>query len=177
MQLEQIEAELKYCPRCGEEYRPEISQCAACSLELIQGARLREILAQQARAQGERSLEIAAGEELVTIRQGPLLQIKALQAYLIEHSLPSLIAAETQAGCTKGCCGSEVLLQVRLADLEEVLAVLAQEHQRSTGLAEFDTTHSGAVYDPTAAEATCPACGSCFSTQSTVCPECGLCFA
>ncbi|MDR0476509.1 MAG: hypothetical protein LBH14_01025 [Desulfobulbaceae bacterium] len=27
----------RYCPACGDEYRPEISRCAACGLELVTG--------------------------------------------------------------------------------------------------------------------------------------------
>ena len=36
--------------------------------------------------------------------------------------------------------------------------------------------HMSAVYDPTAAEVTCQACGAKFKPTATECPDCGLCY-
>ena len=32
-----IEPDLKYCPKCDDEYRAEIEKCATCGIELITG--------------------------------------------------------------------------------------------------------------------------------------------
>ena len=168
-----IDPECAYCLRCGDEYRAEIRTCASCGIALVSGAHL---LARQSRQNAaDRTLTIEPDEPLVAVRRGPLAQIKALHGYLVDRGLPSLVTKEEGGAC--GCRGPEVVLQVREADLDEVMAALAQEYLHSTGLAEHDTRFAGGVYDAGAAEAICPACGCRFSTTSTVCPDCGLCFA
>ena len=170
---EERDPELKYCPRCDDEYRPEILTCASCGVELRLG---RDILAaHDGRGQREDAVwEIGPDEHLVGIRKGPIMQIKALQSHLNRAGLPSLLVKEDSGGC--GCRGPEVLLYVRENDLQEVAAALAEEYWQNTGLADHDTRLSGAVYDDQAQEALCPACGFRFSTRETACPDCGLCF-
>lgn len=167
---------MRYCLECGDEYRSEIRLCANCGKELVEGGRVEIIIAQQQQRHQARSREIESGEEVVTIRKGPTLQIKQLQAYLLEQSVPSLLISEQGSNCGKGCCGTELLLQVRGDDIEDVMIILEQEYRISTGLEDFDTTYASAVYDTNVEQATCPACGYSFSTKSTTCPDCGLCF-
>lgn len=169
-----IDPECNYCPQCGDEYRAEIRTCAACALELVSGTTLLDLQAE--RRSASRPLTISPDEPVVTVRKGPLLQIKALRAYLLDRGLPSLMVTEEGGAC--GCRGPEPLLQVREVDLPEVVAALSQEYRQSTALADHDGPHlAGTVYDAGAAETVCPACGCRFATTSTVCPDCGLCFA
>lgn len=165
--------ELKYCPRCGDEYRPEILTCANCRVELQLG---RDILAAgNAREHRDGTVaEIEADENMIGIRRGPILQIKALRSHLLGLGLPSLLTREDSGSC--GCRGPEVTLQVREKDLREVMAALAEEYWQSTGLEDHETRFCGAVHDDQAEETLCPACGFRFSTQETTCPDCGLCF-
>lgn len=174
--FEQLEPECRYCLYCEEEYRPEIIHCATCGGELTSGKEVAEMVRAYRQQLLQRALPIVEGEETVTIRQGPSLQVRQLQAHLREYSLPSLVIAPPKGAGGKGCCGTELLLQVRRDDLDAVLAVVEEEYRKSTGLAEFDTTHADAVYDTGKEQATCPACGCTFPTQSTTCPDCGLCF-
>ncbi|MCW5200967.1 hypothetical protein VU07_04100, partial [Desulfobulbus sp. F4] len=44
-----IEPELKYCPKCGDEYRAEIIACAACAVSLISGREVIELRRQEER--------------------------------------------------------------------------------------------------------------------------------
>lgn len=172
-----IEPDLKYCPQCADEYRAEIEKCAACGLELLTGVQMQALLESRGQKKVPRSLEIFPDEPMTTIRKGPVLQMKQLQTYLLEQGIPSLAVKESPENCSKGCRGAELLLQVRTSDLREVAAALEQEHRKSTGLADHDTSLVGAVYNVQAKEATCPACGFQFPTSSTTCPDCGLCFA
>ncbi len=176
MQL-RIDPELKYCPQCKDEYRAEIETCAACDIELLAGIRMQELLDNVLQRRAERSMDIKAEDELVTIRKGPALQIKQLQTYLKNLAIPSLAVVEGDAGCNKGCCGTELLLRVRMNDAQEVVSALEQEHRQSTGLADHDISYADSVYNLNAEEVTCPACGFRFATGSTTCPDCGLCFA
>ncbi|HEB70050.1 MAG TPA: hypothetical protein ENI88_10600 [Desulfobulbus sp.] len=171
-----IEDELKYCPGCRDEYRAEIEICAACNLQLLTGAAMRALVEEQQQPRTGRSMEISPDDELVDIRKGPVMQMKELQKVLADQSLPSLTVKE-DGGCGKGCCGTELLLRVRMADVQEVMAVLEEEHVRSTCLSDHDTSHAGAVFNTHAEQATCPACGCTFPTTKPTCPDCGLCFA
>lgn len=171
-----IEDDLKYCPGCRDEYRAEIETCAVCNLQLLSGVAMRALLEEKQQVRAGRSMEIGPEDELVDIRKGPVLQMKELQKLLADKALPSLTVKE-DGGCGKGCCGTDLLLRVRLADIQDVMAVLEEEHVRSTGLADHDTSYAGAVFNTGAERATCPACGCTFPTTVPTCPDCGLCFA
>ncbi len=172
-----IDPELKYCPRCNDEYRADIVTCAECGVELLTGNQMEAMLEERRRGRKGRSMEIGPGEELVAVRSGPVLQIKELQVILEDHGIPSLVVKAGGGGCGKGCCGTDLVLQVRMDDAREVVRILEEEHVRGTGLAEYDTSHADAVFNTAAEQATCPACGCTFPTTTTTCPECGLCFA
>ncbi len=169
-----IDKELKYCPQCDEEYRADIIKCADCGTELISGAQLLATQAEAKEEQVSRDMNIGPEDELTDVRKGPVREMKQTQALLKKLGIPSLVVSGKD--CGKGCCGPDVLLQVRSSDIPEVLAVFAREYQNSTALHEHDLSHSNAVFNVKAEETTCPACGFSFSTQATTCPDCGLCF-
>lgn len=79
-----IDPECNYCPTCHDEYRPEISTCAACGVALESGAALRARLDRQRPVRPE---PIGADEPLALVRRGPLGQIRQLQALLEAHGL------------------------------------------------------------------------------------------
>jgi len=169
-----IDPDLNYCPQCRDEYRADIAVCADCGVALVSGRQLLAHQAQLHEQQRSRSLVMDPDEPLLTVRKGPVMQIKELQTFLLRRGLPSLAVKE---GGACGCKGAELLLQVRASDQREVMAALAEEYRQSTGLEDHDTRYVGEVFDAQAAETVCPACGCCFATSNAVCPDCGLCFA
>ncbi|XOF34923.1 MAG: hypothetical protein ACL93V_06435 [Candidatus Electrothrix sp. YB6] len=168
-----IETDLNYCPNCHDEYRADITACAACGIALISGEEM--LAAQQRQERGRRDMILHPDDEMVTIRKGPVIQMKDFQVMLKREGFPSLAVSE-DSSCRQGC-GTNLLVQIRKSDLQEVMAILERDHIRSTGLEEHDLSTAGAVFDTDAEQATCPACGHSFSTTETSCPECGLCFA
>ncbi len=170
-----IEPELKYCPECNDEYRADIIECATCSVELLSGSQLLAMEEQKKTGRPDRSMEIQPDDELVDIRKGAVLEIKQVQALLQRQGFPSLVVGDSQS-CGKGCRGTEVLLPVRRSDVEEILAIFQKEYISNTVLHEHDTSHVDAVFNLSAEEATCPACGCSFATRNRACPDCGLNF-
>jgi len=169
-----IDPDLKYCPQCNDEYRAEIEKCAACGLALLTG-RQRLAMEEERRRRCEgKSVELAATDELVNIRQGSLADMKHLEKVLRAESIAALIAGDENS-CGKGCCGSNFYLKVRLTEAQDAMAVLEAEFRRATGLAQHDLSHAGNIFNPQAGEAICPACGFIFPTTTTTCPDCGLC--
>jgi len=171
-----IDPELKYCPKCGDEYIPERDDCAACNIELLSGARLLELQEEQRRQRDERSRAITAEDKVVGIRKGTVFDMKQWQARLEREGFPSLLVKDDQ-GCGSKCGGSDVVLQVRESDGQAVARIFSLDHLHSTGLKDHDITHVDAVFHADAEDTVCPACGITFSTSSTECPDCGLCFA
>ncbi len=159
-----------YCPQCGDEYRAEISTCAECKVALVSGARMAASL------RGPVYQAIEPHEELVAVRRGPLLHIRQLEDYLRRAGLASIVTPGEDGRCASGCRGPEVELKVRAKEVEPVLAALAEEHRKSTGLDLHDESFNGALFDVEVGQAACPACGCLFSTDTVLCPDCGLRF-
>ena len=170
-----IDREMSYCPSCGDEYRPGIvADCAACRVPLVSGEeQLRRILAKQG-SLASRSMDISPEDDLVNIRKGSLHDMKYLRRVLAGERIPSLIGGDES--CGRGCCGPELFLQIKRADVDEALKILARDFVRSTALESHDLSNARAVFDQQAAETICPACGCRFSPTLGACPDCGLSF-
>lgn len=171
-----IDPEMNYCPACEVEYRGDINTCPSCNVQLLTGAEKIEQLQMQNSSQNVRSMELSPGDELVSIRKGPLKDMKMLQKVLVAERIPSILAGD-EASCGKGCCGPEMYLQIKSEDIDVAAEVLARDFVRSTALNITDLKHADVVFDEQAKETVCPACGCRFSPTVGACPDCGLCFA
>jgi len=174
--MSQRDPELQYCPVCDEEYRADIKMCADCAVELISGREkiAAEVVLKEKKTM--RSMALSVDDDLVNIRKGPLLEMKKLQQVLAKEHIPALIASEKTSNCGKGCCGTELFLQIKREDGELAMEALAKEFKRTTALDHHDLSHIQSVYDQGTSQTVCQACGFRFSTNSTTCPDCGLCF-
>ena len=170
-----IDPEMYYCLSCGAEYRLDMSVCTSCRIPLVSGTEKLAEMAREKERHSGRSMELTPGVELVRIRKGPLQEMKYLQKVLEQGYIPGLISGD-ESGCGKGCCGPEMYLQIRKDDVDQALEILAKDFVRSTALDSHDLCNASAVFDPTAAETVCPACGCKFSPSVGACPGCGLCF-
>jgi hypothetical protein len=170
-----IDPDLNYCPQCDEEYREDFDTCAACNIALIPGKERLSMEEAKNNKLAARSMDISPDDELVNIRKGALGEMKQLQAVLGAASIPSLLAGD-ESNCGKGCCGTDMFLQIKMADGDAAMEELAKEFEKTTALHSHDLSTAHAVFDTGVAKSNCPACGCKFSTSSTTCPECGLCF-
>ncbi len=171
--------QFKYCPSCGDEFRVEFTSCSTCDKPLIDAA---------ARDGGTRVMpdgqeavlspaELTAADNLISIRQGPLMEMKRVQRLLESQGVASLIAGDGP-DCTGGCCASSsFVLQVKEEDRARTGSILAEDFRRLTALDSHQpSVRSDVVIDERVAETRCPACGFPFAAQEQCCPECGLCF-
>jgi hypothetical protein len=169
-----IDPEMYYCSSCGAEYRLDLPACVTCLIPLTKGSeKLAQVVREQELRAGRR--ELAPDEKLVSLRKGPLPDMKYLQKILAKDAIPALVVGDP-GGCARGCKGPELYLQIREEDVEAALAILAKDFVRTTALDSDDLRHAHAVFDPHAAETVCPACGCTFSPSIGACPECGLSF-
>lgn len=96
-----IDIEMRYCPQCGDEYRPDIDQCVTCNVALIDGSQKLEAAKKQHQEFYSRSMEIGEDEPRAAIRGGKLRDLKPIQRMLAEQRIPALITGEA-AGCQRG---------------------------------------------------------------------------
>jgi hypothetical protein len=170
-----IDPAMYYCASCGGEFRFNIPTCPSCRIDLISGTEKLVQLARERERHAGRSMELQPGSHLVSIRKGPIREMKYLLKVLGQGYIPGIISSD-DSGCGKGCCGPEMYLQIRKEDVGPALELLAKDFVKSTALDTHDLCNAAAVFDPTAAVTLCPACGCKFSPSIGACPDCGLSF-
>ncbi len=172
---EHAETDLKYCPECGDEYRPDFNNCAICKTELVSAVQEKNRHSRIDKKKKNRSLQISPDDELVTMRRGNLLEMKNLQRLLKAEVIGSLLV-EDKSGCNSGC--AKIFdLRVKEEYAVEAQQLLADEFRRTTALDSHDFQQEAeVVFDQRSTQARCPACGCQFQTVDRTCPECGLCF-
>ncbi|MFW8601325.1 hypothetical protein ACOHYD_07570 [Desulfobacterota bacterium M19] len=170
----QIDPGMRYCLTCHDEYRPEITTCAACGTTLISGAEMRtRQLKHQSRLLARKG-EIEPGEEIVTIMKAGIHEVKRIQQFLTRAHIGSVLIGDNT--CGQGCCGGDIELRVRTEEAAEALSIIEEDLARTTALHEH-AIPADSGFNPEEDEHVCPACGTAFATSSLTCPDCGLCFA
>lgn len=168
----QVDSDMKYCPKCGDEYRAEFVECVACNVALVDGKVKKAALKKIDKAIANRPKKIDASDDIVSLRKGPMKDMKELKKRLEQHYIPALLTSEGPAG---GCCGGpQLLLAVRREDVEMTEHVLGKELSAVTHIAEHDLTGIEEVFDEHKGNNVCPACLHVFSSKDGVCPDCGL---
>ncbi len=174
-----IEPDLKYCPKCNDEYRAEIEKCAACAIDLITGRQKMEMEEALRQKLESRISELSPDDDLVPIRRGTLPVMRHLANLLNGQRLGTLLVGDLKS-CGKDRFGNTLStpttydLLVRREDSMEAMEIIDAEHRRTTGLEDFDDSTADVIFNPAAGEARCPACGHSFPTTETACPDCGL---
>ena len=170
----------KYCPSCGDEFRPDFHHCSSCDCELVSTpGRHSRLPGSTDASRSAVARPIRPGETgLVPVSQGSLLDLKRVRNLLLKNGIASLIEGDGP-DCLKSCCGGSksFVIMVRREDLESAGSVLSQDFVSSTDLANHDfSSQQSGVFDERNVS-TCPACGFQFIPDEPVCPECGLCFS
>lgn len=170
-----IDPDLKYCPKCNDEYRAEIEKCAVCDIELITGQQKIEMEEARRKRLESRTTELTPDDDLVQIQRGPLPDLRHLATLLDKENIATLLLGDMKT-CGQTCCPTVYNLLVRREDGMDAIHILEDEHRKTTGLSYHENSHADAIFNPHVAEAKCPACGHCFPTTEQSCPDCGLSF-
>lgn len=104
-----------------------------------------------------------------------LNEAKTLKERLLKEGI-ELVLNHDGATCTRGC---RVTVEVSVAekDFQKTKDLMAQEHLKNLEGHDYNFDLLNNVFDPSSEWATCPACGTVFSTGLTICPECELSLA
>lgn len=168
--------EYNYCPKCNDEYRADIKQCAACEIVLIPGAEMADHAVKALDKRRTRKGDLTQDDDIVNIHKGSIADLKTLERELKAERIGYLIAGDEQGNCNKGCCPSSFYLQVRREDAQDALELVNRQFVMATDIQNHDLSLVDSVYNQDASEAVCPACGFTFQTNTDTCPDCGLCF-
>lgn len=111
---------------------------------------------------------------LIRLGTMPLEEAKTFQRVLATRGVRAELDHNGHT-CTRGCTVTvEVLVPEN--SVAVVQDTMREQYQKLTEGLPVDWSRLNEVYDPQKGEATCPACGTKFSTSSQECPDCGLCF-
>lgn len=169
-----FEKQYNYCPVCLDEYRAEIELCAVCSAKLKTGEEMMSLAEKGREKVSGRTGELNADDDLVSVRRGPLAEMKVYEKLLLNDKIGAMLVGD-ESSCGKGCCPGNFDLVVRREDGRDALLIIEAEIRRTAVIDHGGAKNGDAVFDPLSAENTCPACGHNFS-GGTECPDCGLCF-
>lgn len=173
-------ARLLVCPSCGDEYRPGFHSCAVCGCALVattgDGSEAGGTQSEEMR--GGDVVEIAAGEEVVTIRQATLAESKRLRRLLARHGIAALLVGDGPPS-GGGCCPpASIQVQIRSGDAAAAQQLLQEDYRRLTGLADLQAAQELERAEvERAGSLHCAACGHSLAAGQEECPDCGLCCA
>ena len=104
----------------------------------------------------------------------PVAQAEAMKRKLATHGI-EVALIHNEVTCTTGC-SLTVEVWAHPDDVPEIGRLSAEARHEELTAMGYDPALADSVFDPSAGEATCPACSTTFATTASECPECGLCF-
>jgi ribosomal protein L32 len=162
-----MDAHVRVCRDCGEEYRPHVVRCADCGGELEDRHGGEGTEAPAPARPDEAAAELLGYRALfMTPRAADLVpMVERLREARLEHRLAE------QPGTGEGAPPRYALL-VRDGDAASALRVLADivaPHEEAEDIHAIETR-----FDAEHGYLECPACGARTASGTVECPECGL---
>ena len=97
-----IDPDLKYCPKCKDEYRADITLCADCGITLLSGSEMLAATGKLDVIRNSRKGAIVPGDDIVPIHKGPLGELRPIEKELLAENIGVIISKDA-GGC--GCSG------------------------------------------------------------------------
>lgn len=98
-----------------------------------------------------------------------------LRSQLGEHGI-EIALIHNSSTCTSGCA-IQLELWAHPEDVPAIQQVTSANWLQNITEMGYDPNLANAVFNPEAADATCPACGTVFATTAAECSDCGLQFS
>jgi hypothetical protein len=114
-------------------------------------------------------------DDRVVLGIAELQEAKRIRSLLEEQGIRIELVSNPRT-CSTGGCQVTVELRAHPNDAPAFEAFVKKERERELAELEVDPELLEQVFDPERESATCPACGTSFSTSSRECPDCGLVF-
>ena len=92
--------ELKYCPKCSDEYMMAAEYCAACNILLLTGLEMVE-LQKGSGGRLARKGALTEDDDVVTVYKGSLIDVKHLQSLCEKENIGVAIVSPA-GGCGSG---------------------------------------------------------------------------
>lgn len=158
----------KTCPRCGDEFVPQVSECPDCRVALVAAS---DPPVRREATPPERAA--TALEDALVLRHGDASELRQVAELLGQAGIACAIdtsppGAGFRGGGARGARAVQLAIYVRAQDAEAAAAVHLQWLTRSTPGAEL--AGPGGMLDA------CPGCGEPLATGSSACAACGLAF-
>lgn len=171
---------MAFCPQCRAEYRPEITHCPVCDVDLVDAESLAPEMTD------DRVVALLAAAELTVVAEGTLQGLKPVQDALIASGIPAALRKAEEVMSEMGLF-LRLELVVRQED-EEVAGALVREalggdlsEEMREGMEALfvggDAAQGGGEGEAEGEEPetlACPACGCTDPLVNGECPECGL---
>ncbi|MFH1728442.1 MAG: hypothetical protein ABIA04_08490 [Pseudomonadota bacterium] len=114
-------------------------------------------------------------KELLLIGTIEINEAKRLKYNMMERKA-DLEIRHNEETCTKGC-KTTVEVWIQKEHISIFQDMMKKEQEKLFDGLDINIDQINEVFDPEKEKATCPACGTVFSTKETECPDCGLNFA
>lgn len=105
----------------------------------------------------------------------PVHEAEWLQVVLAKEGI-DVAATSNNASCRSGCSPTKEVW-ARPEDVFAIEKIIVNERMQMLADMGANISLMNQIFDPTAALATCPACGFTFETTNSQCSDCGLNFA
>ncbi len=112
--------------------------------------------------------------DLIKIAIMGLDEAKSLQKNCAKRGV-EIILNHNEQTCNRGCSVT-VEVHAKESDLNTVQEVYGHSFKKLLEGHDINPEQLNSVYDPSAQEVVCPACGHKFDPKNSECPDCGLAF-
>jgi len=159
---------MKICPKCEDEFRDDMQQCARCQVPLVVEGEFQA----KAKLAVHEILSLTKAQRFL---EGPLDTCREIEKVLLSHDVPSMLEPikEAQEASLGSASIKRYAVLVGEDDLQRAAEALQSRFAAQIEKEGFGAfSHSVVRLDE--GDITCPACGFVGALENGMCPECEL---
>ena len=165
-------SQVRHCPRCGSDYRPEVSRCVECDTALEDRFESTDPrFAPPPRPAPAAASSAPPGHYESIYFSHAVPDIEALANLLAERGIPFVIESRQEP---RRCGPPRTRYELAVRDVERAAAREELRRLQSETLPSDATDSVDRDFDPSGGYARCPACSATLTPGAAECPGCGL---